>query len=197
MGNSLLSFVFKNFDLKSLKRLRCFYAHPKADIKPNIAYHGSPRDFDVFDVSKIGTGEGCSKRGKGLYLFRTKKFAPFFANIKSPDAPPHLGRSTKLENPNPTIYTVCNLKNLNLKQVSLLESKQIARNQQEFEKLNPHIDGIELPSTEICVFPKSVEKLSILQKSSLLDFVKINRDYPFREWTIDKVKLEQVAKNIC
>ena len=32
------------------------------------AYHGSPHDFDRFDLSKIGTGEGAQVYGHGLYL---------------------------------------------------------------------------------------------------------------------------------
>jgi hypothetical protein len=32
------------------------------------AYHGSPHDFDEFDTSKIGTGEGAQSYGHGLYF---------------------------------------------------------------------------------------------------------------------------------
>jgi len=32
------------------------------------AYHGSPHDFDKFDISKIGTGEGAQAFGPGLYF---------------------------------------------------------------------------------------------------------------------------------
>jgi hypothetical protein len=32
------------------------------------AYHGSPYDFDKFDMSKIGTGEGAQVYGHGLYF---------------------------------------------------------------------------------------------------------------------------------
>jgi hypothetical protein len=32
------------------------------------AYHGSPHDFDRFDSSKIGTGEGAQAYGHGLYF---------------------------------------------------------------------------------------------------------------------------------
>lgn len=33
-----------------------------------IAYHGSPHDFDKFDMSKIGSGEGAQAYGHGLYF---------------------------------------------------------------------------------------------------------------------------------
>jgi hypothetical protein len=32
------------------------------------AYHGSPHDFNAFDLSKIGTGEGAQVYGHGLYF---------------------------------------------------------------------------------------------------------------------------------
>jgi hypothetical protein len=35
---------------------------------PIKAYHGSPHDFDKFDISKIGTGEGNQAYGHGLYF---------------------------------------------------------------------------------------------------------------------------------
>lgn len=39
------------------------------DAAPGIrAYHGSPHDFDKFDLSKIGTGEGAQAYGHGLYF---------------------------------------------------------------------------------------------------------------------------------
>jgi hypothetical protein len=39
------------------------------------AYHGSPHDFDRFDLSKIGTGEGAQAYGHGLYFAETPKVA--------------------------------------------------------------------------------------------------------------------------
>lgn len=35
---------------------------------PIKAYHGSPHDFNEFDLSKIGTGEGAQAYGHGLYF---------------------------------------------------------------------------------------------------------------------------------
>jgi hypothetical protein len=39
------------------------------------AYHGSPHDFDRFDLSKIGTGEGAQAYGHGLYFAENEKVA--------------------------------------------------------------------------------------------------------------------------
>jgi hypothetical protein len=37
------------------------------------AYHSSPHDFDRFDISKIGTGEGAQVYGHGLYFAENPK----------------------------------------------------------------------------------------------------------------------------
>ncbi len=39
------------------------------------AWHGSPHDFDAFDLGAIGTGEGAQAHGYGLYFAKAKKTA--------------------------------------------------------------------------------------------------------------------------
>jgi hypothetical protein len=39
------------------------------------AYHGSPHDFEQFDTSKIGTGEGAQAYGHGLYFAENPQVA--------------------------------------------------------------------------------------------------------------------------
>jgi len=39
------------------------------------AYHGSPHDFDKFDSSKIGSGEGAQAYGRGLYFAENETVA--------------------------------------------------------------------------------------------------------------------------
>ena len=39
------------------------------------AYHGSPHDFERFDMSKIGTGEGAQAYGHGLYFAEAEPVA--------------------------------------------------------------------------------------------------------------------------
>jgi hypothetical protein len=41
---------------------------PISKIGGILAYHGSPHDFNQFDLSKIGTGEGFQTFGHGLYF---------------------------------------------------------------------------------------------------------------------------------
>ncbi len=43
------------------------WSAPSVEPQGILAYHGSPHDFEKFDISKIGTGEGAQVYGHGLY----------------------------------------------------------------------------------------------------------------------------------
>lgn len=45
------------------------------------AYHGSPHDFDRFDISKIGTGEGAQAYGRGLYFAENENVADAYRRV--------------------------------------------------------------------------------------------------------------------
>ena len=47
------------------------------------AYHGSPHDFDRFDMSKIGTGEGAQAYGHGLYFAEREGIAKGYRDALS------------------------------------------------------------------------------------------------------------------
>lgn len=158
----------------------------------DFAYHGSPFNFDFFDPSKIGAGEGIAKRGIGLYLYKTKRIAPFYANLRCKDAPTHFGNNGRLENADPHIYSISGLRNLNLKRVGQLEAKSISKTQKDFETLYPHIDGLEVDN-EICIFPKSINKINIFSKEPLEAFVTKNKEYPFRSWTKDESRIDRLG----
>ena len=46
------------------------------------AYHGSPHDFDRFDLSKIGTGEGAQAYGHGLYFAENEGVAKSYKGVQ-------------------------------------------------------------------------------------------------------------------
>lgn len=57
-------------------------------VAPIRAYHGSPHDFDKFDLSKIGTGEGAQAYGHGLYFAENPKVAQDYRNrLAATDSP--------------------------------------------------------------------------------------------------------------
>jgi hypothetical protein len=45
------------------------------------AYHGSPHNFDKFDITKIGTGEGGQAFGHGLYFAGNEDVAKSYRNL--------------------------------------------------------------------------------------------------------------------
>jgi hypothetical protein len=47
------------------------------------AYHGSPHDFEQFDISKIGTGEGAQSFGHGLYFAEAEPTAKTYRDALS------------------------------------------------------------------------------------------------------------------
>lgn len=62
-----------------------------ADHDPRIAesfdaWHGSPHDFDRFDASKLGTGEGAQAYGHGLYFAENEKVARGYQRATSDKA---------------------------------------------------------------------------------------------------------------
>jgi hypothetical protein len=62
-----------------------------ADHDPRIAesleaWHGSPHDFDRFDVSRIGTGEGAQSYGHGLYFAENEQVARGYQRATSDKA---------------------------------------------------------------------------------------------------------------
>lgn len=51
------------------------------------AYHGSPHDFEQFDTSKIGTGEGAQAYGHGLYFAEAEPVAKGYQEALSANQP--------------------------------------------------------------------------------------------------------------
>lgn len=52
------------------------------------AYHGSPHDFDRFDMSRIGSGEGAQAYGFGLYFAQSRDVADSYrATLSSRNVP--------------------------------------------------------------------------------------------------------------
>lgn len=49
--------------------------------KFHSAFHGSPHDYDKFDSSKIGTGEGAQAYGHGLYFAESKDVAEYYKKV--------------------------------------------------------------------------------------------------------------------
>lgn len=155
-------------------------------------YHGSPVRFNKFDTSFIGSGEGGSKVMLGINLFPEQKIAnaPKFANIRSSDAPIHLGRPSKplTKELNPTVYDVFG-EDLNLYKTS---SREIKRLTQE-NLVKSGYDGVQT-ERQVTVFPEGVHKLKIDKQSSIEDFILEHPEVKqWTPWTTDINKFPRVS----
>lgn len=63
--------------------------------KPIRVHHGSPHDFDKFDLSKIGTGEGAQAYGHGLYFAENEGVAKSYRDATTTSNGP-AGQATYL-----------------------------------------------------------------------------------------------------
>jgi hypothetical protein len=79
--------IGRSFDLAGMMTLGAgAIPAEKNSLRAGIkAYHGSPHDFDKFDLSKIGTGEGAQVYGHGLYFAENKNVAQSYKNLLSKD----------------------------------------------------------------------------------------------------------------
>lgn len=49
-------------------------------LRPSEFYHGSPYEFDKFNMSKVGSGDGLNKYGYGLYFADNEDLANYYAS---------------------------------------------------------------------------------------------------------------------
>ena len=73
IARGLLSLDDKAMDMARQGVERAMLAN--GGIQPATVWHGSPHNFDKFDASKIGTGEGAQAYGHGLYLAESPEVA--------------------------------------------------------------------------------------------------------------------------
>lgn len=66
------------------------------------AWHGSPHDFDEFDLGAIGSGEGNQAHGWGLYFAKDKKVSKLYKEVLSKAQDSNKSSLFKVEIPNET-----------------------------------------------------------------------------------------------
>lgn len=59
------------------------------------AWHGSPHDFDTFDLGAIGTGEGNQAHGWGLYFAKNREVAQAYKDVLGIDSVEIINGDTK------------------------------------------------------------------------------------------------------
>lgn len=60
-----------------------------------LAWHGSPHDFDTFDLGAIGTGEGNQAHGWGLYFAKNREVAQAYKDVLGIDSVEIISGDTK------------------------------------------------------------------------------------------------------
>lgn len=78
------------------------YRNANSNIFYQSAWHGSPHDFDEFDLGAIGTGEGNQAHGWGLYFAKDKKVSKQYKDVLSKLQGSNKSSLFKVEIPNET-----------------------------------------------------------------------------------------------
>lgn len=72
-GNIVVIFDPENITINKLEKI--------TETMDKQFYHGSPYEFESFDLSKIGTGDGLNKYGFGLYFSDSVDTAKYYAGV--------------------------------------------------------------------------------------------------------------------
>ena len=83
-----------------MKNVNDRYGNPYIDAQGNPVYHqsawhGSPHDFDEFDLGAIGTGEGNQAHGWGLYFAKNREVAQAYKDVLGIDSVEIISGDTK------------------------------------------------------------------------------------------------------
>ena len=124
------------------------YRNANSNIFYQSAWHGSPHDFDTFDLGAIGTGEGNQAHGWGLYFAKKKSVSRNYQKVLSK----RLGTS------NPKLF-----------KVEIPDEKTMLDEDKYFKEQNKDI---------INKIVSAVNDLEIDKRKALLDHYKEHPAYP-------------------
>lgn len=112
------------------------------------AWHGSPHDFDEFDLGKIGTGEGAQAHGWGLYFAKKKSVSKNYQKVLS----------KRLGTTNPKLF-----------KVEIPDEKTMLDEDKYFKEQNKDV---------INKIVLAVNDLDIDKRKALLEYYKTHPSYP-------------------
>ena len=95
LSRSFINSIPNEKDLDNLRKKHNYQYYQSA-------WHGSPHDFDEFDLGAIGTGEGAQKHGWGLYFAKDRKVSKLYKEILSKEQGSNKSSLFKVEIPNET-----------------------------------------------------------------------------------------------
>ncbi|MDU2467228.1 MAG: hypothetical protein E7D21_04775 [Veillonella sp.] len=95
LSRSFINSIPNENDLDNLRKKHNYQYYQSA-------WHGSPHDFDTFDLGAIGTGEGNQAHGWGLYFAKDKKVSKLYKEVLSEAQGSNKSSLFKVEIPNET-----------------------------------------------------------------------------------------------
>ena len=95
LSRSFINSIPNEKDLDNLRKKHNYQYYQSA-------WHGSPHDFDTFDLGAIGTGEGNQAHGWGLYFAKDKKVSKLYKEVLSKEQGSNKSSLFKVEIPNET-----------------------------------------------------------------------------------------------
>lgn len=95
LSRSFINSIPNENDLDNLRKKHNYQYYQSA-------WHGSPHDFDTFDLGAIGTGEGNQVHGWGLYFAKDKKVSKQYKDVLSKLQGSNKSSLFKVEIPNET-----------------------------------------------------------------------------------------------
>lgn len=128
------------------------------------AYHGSPYDFDKFDLSKIGTGEGAQAYGHGLYFTEKEPIAEFYrdklTNVSNFYPSNVKETNTSVETIQNVLKSVQRLKEMEDPPTTINELRESIKDLMAIDKL---------PKDSLAAFDNLVDAKAILPKGKMYE----------------------------
>lgn len=135
------------------------------------AWHGSPHDFDEFDLGAIGTGEGNQAHGWGLYFAKDKKIAENYRDILGANSIEIVTDKTKYKiNEDAEWYdekTGNVISDENPLSMALTEIAEVGSNDKAIKSLHKFIDSKKGKNTQFVISQtkRAVEAIKLLKES--------------------------------
>lgn len=135
------------------------------------AWHGSPHDFDEFDLGAIGSGEGNQAHGWGLYFAKDKKIAENYRDILGANSIEIVTEKTKYKiNEDAEWYdekTGNVISDENPLSMALTEIAEVGSNDKAIKSLHKFIDSKKGKNTQFVISQtkRAVEAIKLLKES--------------------------------
>lgn len=135
------------------------------------AWHGSPHDFDEFDLGAIGTGEGNQAHGWGLYFAKDKKIAENYRDILGANSIEIVTDKTKYKiNEDAEWYdekTGNVISDESPLSMALTEIAEVGSNDKAIKSLHKFIDSKKGKNTQFVISQtkRAVEAIKLLKES--------------------------------